>query len=381
MNDNTGMTVFHDDNIEFEPYSTLHKNYMHWFVPYMQEVFKSQSIRKVIDKRLHKRYLKNFSSLTQMDELTELINAMSRNGFKGPKSYFNANKKFYYFLIENNQDSLKRINTNMFKHFLLNELEVLAYSSKRNIYVAIKNFLTFIENRNYTNNGKDEHNFKLHNDIAKVLGKERKQIAYLSPKTEYYSFLESIKKVPWSEKIKHRNCLMLKILLITGIRVAELTSIKTVDVSIKKEYDRVEIKIIGKGNKKRVVSLAYSLIKEELDFTINNSVHVINSKFLFSTVSGKSVNDRYLNTLVSQVMIVANIAPKEKNGPHMLRHSCATWLYVTAGFDIAKLQAYMAHEDISTTKKYTHINDEVVKEISSQANEILGKNYKEYLNK
>ena len=168
----------------------------------------------------------------------------------------------------------------------------------------------------------------------------------------------------WKKDSCSRNKAMLKILLITGVRVSELTNIKREDIkTINNSY---EIAIIGKGNKKRLIYINKSLIQKEIDELIDT-----NKEFIFTTRTGKKINDRYLNTLVEQVLIKANIPKKEKNGPHMLRHSCATWLNVIAGYDISKLQAYMAHEDISTTKKYVHLNEKVVRDMSERVSGIL----------
>ncbi len=377
MTQNVANTIlFGEDTRDFEPYLSLEENFYHWFIPYMQDVFKNQSKRKIIDSTLHKTLIREFSSSNDFEEMRIVINNMGKNGFRGPKTYFNPNKLFYEFLTSFNIQSLSEINSAMFKHFLSEELEEFSYSYKKNIYVAIKNFLTYIEERNrLTNNlNATEHNFKLHKNIIKVIGKEKKKIAYLKPFDEYYWFLEAIDKVPWKSKNKLRNKLMLKIILITGIRVGELTNIKVKDLNIVETDNTVEIIIIGKGNKKRVVNIAYNLIHDELLYCIKETT----SEFLFSTYSGKAVNDRYLNTIVNQVRIAANIPEKEKNGPHMIRHSCVSWLSAVAGFDIAKLQVYMAHEDISTTKKYLHLDDEVIKDISKKANDILGERYGQF---
>jgi integrase/recombinase XerD len=365
--------TFQDDTLEFEPYDTLEENYIYWFKAYMNDIFSKQSRRLIKDPIKHKELVKSFINCKDIDLMKDIINAMARNGFKGPKTYFTPNIKFYNFLIEYEQNSLMNINSAMFKHFLLEELEGYSFTYKKNIYVSIKNFLTFIEMRNKVSNHPTiaEYSFKLHKDILKVIGKEKKSFAYLTPNDEFYRFLNAIPKTPWKKANKERNSLMLKILLITGIRVGELVNIRLKDIVISKEYNVVDIAIIGKGNKKRKVNIAYNLIAEEIEICISNSQAQGNT-FLFATKSGKHINERYLNNIITQVMIVANISPKEKNGPHMLRHSACTWLSAVAGFDIAKLQVYMAHEDITTTKKYTHLDAEVVKDISKKANNILG---------
>jgi len=368
--------VFHDDVHSFEPNETLSENFLFWFKIYMSDKFGHLTIRTVKDKNLHKEYVLKINSLDTMDDIKDLINAMSRNGVKGPKTYFNPNNRFYDFLIKYNQKNLKTINTNMFKHFLLNELDELSSVHKKNIYGGIRNFLSFIEEHNNTKGG-DSHSFNLHKDIAKVIPKESKKIAYLSPTNEYYKFFETIDKIPWTKKTIYRNRFMLKILLVTGIRVHELTTIKISDLNEVEKDNSLMIKIIGKGNKHRSVRIGLDMISEELGICKAYSKSV-NSKFIFSTDQGNSVNDRYLNTIIPEVMLAAGIAPKDKNSAHMLRHSCCTWLSTVAGFDIAKLQAYMGHEDIATTKKYLHINDEVVKDMSIKAEAILGDSYNEF---
>jgi len=358
-----GSFIFDDDLIEFEPYKTFKRNFYHWFKPYMRNVFTSQSRRKVINMDLHKKLLKQFSSKNDLEYMKSIINELARNGFKGPKSYFNPIYKFYYFLTENKIKSFSDIKNNTIKYFLVNELEDYSYAYKKSILIAIKNFLFFIESKNFIKNG-DSYYFNLDKSLIKAINKERKPIAYLDPETEFGLFLDTVNKMKWKKSSCSRNKAMLKILLITGVRVSELTNIKKDDIKIIK--NSFEITIIGKGNKKRLVYIAKNFIEKELEELLDS-----NKTYLFTTRSGKKINDRYLNTLVEQVLEEAKIPKKEKNGPHMLRHSCATWLNVIAGYDISKLQAYMAHEDISTTKKYVHLNEKVVRDMSDKVSGIL----------
>lgn len=361
--DNLGSFIFDDDLIEFEPYKTFKSNFFHWFKPYMRSIFSSQSRRKIIDVKLHKDLIKKYSSKNDLEYMREIINDLAKNGFKGPKSYFNPIYKFFYFLTDNKIKSFTDIKNNTIKYFLVNELEEFSYAYKKSILVAIKNFLLFIESKNYIKNG-DSHFFKLDKSLIKAISKERKPIAYLDPETEFGLFLDTVSKMKWKKDSCSRNKAMLKILLITGVRVSELTNIRKNDIKV--VSNSYEITIIGKGNKKRLVYIAKNLIQKEFEELFED-----NKEFLFTTRTGKKINDRYLNTIVEQVMLEAGIPKKEKNGPHMLRHSCATWLNVVAGYDISKLQAYMAHEDISTTKKYVHLNEKVVRDMSEKVSGII----------
>ena len=96
---NTSNVLFNDDSLEFEPYKTFTKNFMHWFTPYMLDVFKNQSKRKIKDLDLHKSLTRKFASLEKIEDMRELINELAQNGFKGPKTYFNPNKAFFVRLM------------------------------------------------------------------------------------------------------------------------------------------------------------------------------------------------------------------------------------------------------------------------------------------
>lgn len=361
-----------EDEIPFQPYDNLNDNFMHWFVPYMDDVFYNQTDRNVKDHKLHNELIELFKTKNELKDLSDIIKRMSRNGFVGPKAYFNANLKFYDFLEHKKHIGFNKVSSAMLKDFLARFIDK-SYSQvyKKNIFVAVKNFLMFIEDRNILEDGRTSHLFALKKDIAKAIKRSKKEIAFLSPHVEYYKFLDAIDKVAWHDANMHRNRLMLKILLITGIRVSELTAIKIDDVKVNSLENTVLIDIVGKGNKSRIVSIAHKLIKENLEATMLNAKGQ-GTKFLFPTKSGKAVNVRYLHDIIVPTMSIAGIPKKSKNSSHMLRHSCATWLSAVGKFDIVKIQAYMGHADISTTNKYIHIDSEVVKDVTRKANEILG---------
>jgi integrase/recombinase XerD len=278
---------------------------------------------------------------------------------------------FYDFLSENNAKSLKDIRTNSLRHFLNSELDEYSYTHKKNIYTAIKSFLLFVEENNYIGKKGDNHVFKIKKNIIKSIGKEKKTLSYLDPKSEFYTFLNGIDACTlWHKDCSTRNKLMLKILILTGIRVNELVRIKKSGIVVNET--QMQIEIIGKGNKKRVTYL-----DDETTVSYYNSIKDLSKgEYLFESRAGKILNERYVNQLVKTVMLSTGITLKEKNGPHLLRHSCSTWLSVEGGLDIAKLQVFLAHEDIQTTRKYTHLDANVVQDISSVASKIRQKKFK-----
>ena len=350
--------VFIDDTILLEPYGDITENFLYWLKNFMNSKFITYSKRKVLDYELLDTQRKQFETCESKDleDFAAIIRAMGRNGFKSPKAHFNPLKKFHEFLIETEQDDLKSINNKMIEYYIVNRLSDYARTTSGNHLVAIKAFLGHIEKNNQLNEDNTEaHSFKLKNDLYKLLGKKSNKVSHLNPFAEYYLFLESISSNNWNTDNVARNTLMLKMLMITGVRVGELTAIKITDIKKYDNEDTLEFDIVGKGDVARKVNVSYSLVRDEYEECVRKSEE-IGSEYLFSTTTGNAVNDRYLNTIVEQILIIAGIQGIDKKGPHMLRHSAATWLHAVAGYDILMLQHYLGHRDIRQLENIRMLN-------------------------
>jgi integrase/recombinase XerD len=157
-----------------------------------------------------------------------------------------------------------------------------------------------------------------------------------------------------------RNKALLEVLYGCGLRVSELINLKLSNLSLEIEY----IKVVGKGNKERLVPIGQSAIKYLKHYIEDIRVHA-------SIKPGKEdyVFINRLGTPLSRVMIfmiVKDLAVKagfKKNiSPHTFRHSFATHL-IEGGADLRAVQEMLGHESITTTEIYTHLDRDYLRSV------------------
>ena len=157
----------------------------------------------------------------------------------------------------------------------------------------------------------------------------------------------------------YRNRALLEVLYSCGLRVSELVNLKFSDLF----YDEGFVRIIGKGNKERLVPLSMSVEKE-----IQTYVENMRSKL---TIKQGHENFIFLNrrgTQLTRVMvfiIIKDLASKtdlqKKISPHTFRHSFATHL-IEGGANLRAIQEMLGHESIITTEIYTHLDQRFLKD-------------------
>ncbi len=159
--------------------------------------------------------------------------------------------------------------------------------------------------------------------------------------------------VDLSSRQGERNRAILETLYGCGLRVSELIGLRLNDLYPKQGY----IKVIGKGNKQRLVPLADSTYRYIRIYVEEVRVHQSPGKGHEGIVF---LNNR--GTRLSRVMIfklvkkMAEAAGIRKNvSPHTFRHSFATHM-VEGGADLRSVQAMLGHESITTTEIYTHLD-------------------------
>jgi integrase/recombinase XerD len=156
----------------------------------------------------------------------------------------------------------------------------------------------------------------------------------------------------------HRNKAILETLYSCGLRVSELVNLQLSQMYLDKGF----LRIVGKGNKERLVPIGGKAIK-----TIG---HYLESR-LHMPVQKGSADVVFLNrrgaklTTVMVFLIVKDLAEKAgiaKNiSPHTFRHSFATHL-IEGGADLRAVQEMLGHESITTTEIYTHLDREFLKQ-------------------
>ena len=168
-----------------------------------------------------------------------------------------------------------------------------------------------------------------------------------------------INSIDLSKDHGERNRAIIECLYSCGLRVSELVSLKISNI----EYDDNIIKVIGKGNKQRIIPLSKTLKKY-----LQNYIQYIRSKQKPNKENIDIVFLNRRNKQMSRVMIFniikqqTNLAGIKKNvSPHTLRHSFATHL-VEGGADLRVVQEMLGHANITTTEIYTHLNSQYLRE-------------------
>jgi site-specific recombinase XerC len=146
-------------------------------------------------------------------------------------------------------------------------------------------------------------------------------------------------------------------------RESYLTSAKTLNSKITSFADVEFIKVIGKGNKERLVPIGASALKYIQIYIETIRAHIIPNKnaedILFLNRRGGKLSRVMIFYIIKELAKKAGI---QKNiHPHTLRHSFATHL-VEGGANLRAVQEMLGHENITTTEIYTHLDRNFLKE-------------------
>lgn len=157
-----------------------------------------------------------------------------------------------------------------------------------------------------------------------------------------------------------RNRAMLEILYASGLRVSELTQLRLANIL----WEAGFLKIIGKGDKERIVPIGEEALKHLKFYIEGVRRHMGNIKpdakhLAFLNRRGGSLSRVTVFTAVKDCAKAAGIT---KNvSPHTFRHSFATHL-IEGGADLRAVQDMLGHESILTTEIYTHLDTDFLKE-------------------
>lgn len=166
----------------------------------------------------------------------------------------------------------------------------------------------------------------------------------------------------YSEDWKGMNTrLLITLFYYTGMRLSELINLKDQQV----ELNRAQLKVLGKGNKERILPLHTDLIQLIQDYIIKrNERFEEREPFLLLTEKGKKMYPRYAWQLVNQILAAATTV--QKKSPHVLRHSFATHL-LNHGADLNAVKELLGHSSLAATQVYTHNTIEKLKEVHKKA--------------
>lgn len=168
-----------------------------------------------------------------------------------------------------------------------------------------------------------------------------------------------INSIDLSKKEGHRNRAILEVLYSCGLRVSELVELKLSQLYLKEGF----VRIIGKGNKERLVPIGQSAITWIEHYISHTRVHLPiqpNAEdILFLNLRGGKFSRMSVFNIIQT--LVEKLGIKKQVSPHTFRHSFATHL-VEAGADLRAVQEMLGHASITTTEIYTHLDKHRLKE-------------------
>ncbi len=156
--------------------------------------------------------------------------------------------------------------------------------------------------------------------------------------------------------------LLLKIFYHTGMRLSELINLKETQI----DKSNSHIKVIGKGNKERVIPINNDLINDVMCYIGDKRRNIENADYFYILVNskGKKLYPKYAYNTVNHYL--NKVTTNHKKSPHILRHSFATHL-TNNGADINAVKELLGHASLAATQIYTHNTIERLKDIHRKA--------------
>ena len=153
-----------------------------------------------------------------------------------------------------------------------------------------------------------------------------------------------------------RNQVLIELMYACGLRLQECSSLKVSDLDLKNR----SIRIIGKGNKERVLFFYESLVPKVKVYLegARNEMLKTDTDALFLNNHGKPLSNRGIQYLLEKQGETAGL--RVSLHPHMLRHSFATHL-LDNGANLRIVQTLLGHESLSTTQIYAHVSMSKIK--------------------
>lgn len=163
-----------------------------------------------------------------------------------------------------------------------------------------------------------------------------------------------------NDEVELRDRVLFTMIYACGLRVSEAANLTWKDVHIDERY----VRIIGKGDKERIVPFFKKLIKDLEIYKLRYWEKYAKDDHVFVSQRGKQLTTRGIQYLMQKHADAIGMTMKVH--PHMLRHSFATHM-LDNGADIRIVQELLGHASLSTTQIYTHVSTKRLKEAYLEA--------------
>jgi integrase/recombinase XerD len=288
--------------------------------------------------------------ISQFESYLKLERSLSGNSVD---AYAHDIKKLEEYLsVSGKEMSASQVSPREISDFLLylNELGLAPHSQAR-ILSGIKSFYKFLFLE------------EIIKDDPMALVESPKLGRKLPDFLSYPEVEQLLEAIDLSQPEGHRNRAMLETLYSSGLRVSELISLKITHL----HFDAGFIRVIGKGNKERLVPIGASAMKFVEVYRNESRLHLaIRPGFentLFLNKRGASLSRVMVFLVIKD--LAKKIGLKKNISPHTFRHSFATHL-IEGGADLRAVQEMLGHESITTTEIYTHLDRDYLKQVITE---------------
>jgi len=289
----------------------------------------------------------NFNS--EIDNFSSFLRLEKSLAENSVSAYISDIEKLIIFLEEKDKNiEAKSVQLSHLKEFI-EELNLLGIAprSQARIISGIRAYFKYLLIEN-----KIDHDPSLLLELPTI---GRKLPTYLN--VEEIDALEAA--IDLSKDEGHRNKAIIETLYSCGLRVSELINLKLTNLF----FDHGFIRVVGKGNKERLVPISQKAIKEINIYQEKYRSSLIVQRgfenYVFLNRRGKKLTREMIFTIVKD--LAKKIGLNKQVSPHTFRHSFATHL-VDGGADLRAVQEMLGHESIITTEIYTHLSKDYLKQ-------------------
>ena len=245
---------------------------------------------------------------------------------------------------------LERKNIEDFFAYLIENFSIQE-STQARILSGLKTFFNFLVYQNYTSQ-----------NVAELI--DAPKLSRKLPDTLSFEEIDKlINSIDVSTEQGTRDRAILEVLYSCGLRITELLNLKLSEIQLDVEI----VKVIGKGNKERIVPIGSDAIKYLRIYLVNyRNKRMISDEFkdfVFLNLKGTPLSRiSVFNMIKKQASL---IGLRKSISPHTFRHSFATHL-VEGGADLRAVQEMLGHVSITTTEIYTHLDNQFLRKTIEQ---------------
>lgn len=210
------------------------------------------------------------------------------------------------------------------------------------------------------------HHGHVKRDVVSMIRstKTPRRLPVFVPDSRMAEVVEGIKEdLRSGDYVRVRDAVVVVLFYTSGMRLAELHALNVGDISA----DFSHIRVLGKGNKERIVPLiapVQEILKKYCGQKSSQNICIDQKKALILSEKEERLSQRTLQRIVDRVLKASGV--QGKTSPHVLRHTFATHL-LNMGADLRDIQELLGHSSLKATQVYTHNDIERLKAVYSEA--------------